>query len=235
MLSGVIVLKSKLDNMIYLADTADIQEIKELFEYLPMEGVTTNPTIIKHAGKSMSKIVPELLSIIGDKMLHLQVISEKADDILKEAKFYRDYFDLKGNYYVKIPVTKEGYKAIAMVKEAGMNVTATAIFTQQQAFLAANAGADFVAPYVNRLDNISSHGIDVVADIVKGFSINNIKSKVLAASFKNVDQVYRVSMVGCHSVTASHDVLMAIASHPMTDKAVMDFHADSIDYYDLKL
>ena len=220
--------------MIYLADTANIDEIKELFEYLPMQGVTTNPTIVKHAGKPLSKIIPEIQEVIGDKMLHFQVISEKADDILKEAKFYRDFFDLKGNYYVKIPVTKEGYKAISMVKEAGMKVTATAIFTQQQAFLAANAGADFVAPYVNRLDNISSHGIDVVSDIVKGFNINNIKAKVLAASFKNVDQVYRVSMVGCHSITASHDVLMAIASHPMTDKAVVDFEADAVGFYDVK-
>lgn len=220
--------------MIYLADTANIDEIKELFEYLPMQGVTTNPTIVKHAGKPLSKIIPEIQEVIGDKMLHFQVISEKADDILKEAKFYRDFFDLKGNYYVKIPVTKEGYKAISMLKEAGMKVTATAIFTQQQAFLAANAGADFVAPYVNRLDNISSHGIDVVSDIVKGFNINNIKAKVLAASFKNVDQVYRVSMVGCHSITASYDVLMAIASHPMTDKAVVDFEADAVGFYDLK-
>jgi len=217
--------------MIYLADTADIAEIKELFEYLPMEGVTTNPTIIKYSGKPLSEIIPEIQSVIGNKMLHIQVISQKAEDILKEAKHYRDYFNLKDNYYVKIPVTKEGYKAITMVKEAGMNVTATAIFTQQQAFLAANAGADFVAPYVNRLDNISSHGIDVVADIVKGFAINNMKTKVLAASFKNVDQVYRVSMVGCHSVTATCDVLMAIASHPMTDKAVVDFENDAIGFY----
>ncbi|NLI72950.1 MAG: fructose-6-phosphate aldolase [Bacteroidales bacterium] len=220
--------------MIYLADTANLDEIKELFKYLPMEGVTTNPSIVKSAEKPLSVIIPELQKCIGNKMLHLQIISEKAEDILREAKHYRDYFDLKENFYVKIPVTKEGYKAIAMVKEAGMNVTATAIFTQQQAFLAANAGADFVAPYVNRLDNISSHGIDVVADIVKGFNIGGIKSKVLAASFKNVDQVYRVSMVGCHAVTASYDVLMAIASHPMTDKSVEDFIKDSKKYYDVE-
>lgn len=219
--------------MIYLADTANLSEIKELFEFLPMEGVTTNPTIVKNSGVSLSKIIPEIQAVIGDKMLHFQVVSEKAEDILKEAKFYRSCFDLKGNYFVKIPVTREGYKAITMVKEAGMNVTATAIFTQQQAFLAANAGADFVAPYVNRLDNISSHGIDVVADIVKGFNINGINSKVLAASFKNVDQVYRVCMVGCHSVTASYDVLMAIASHPMTDKAVIDFENDAQGFYDV--
>lgn len=219
--------------MIYLADTADLNEIKELFEYLPMEGVTTNPTIVKNAGKPLSVIIPKIQKCIEYKMLHFQVVSEKAEDILEEAKHYRSFFDLKENYYVKIPVTKEGYKAISMVKEAGMNVTATAIFTQQQAFLAANAGADFVAPYVNRLDNISSHGIDVVADIVKGFKINNMSTKVLAASFKNVDQVYRVSMVGCQSITASYEVLMAIASHPMTEQGVKDFEKDAVGYYDV--
>ena len=167
-------------------------------------------------------------------MIHIQTISENSDDILSEAKRYRDFFDLKNNFYVKIPVTREGYRAISMVKDAGMNVTATAIFTQQQALIAANAGADFVAPYVNRLDNISSHGIDVVADIVKTFKLFNMPTRVLAASFKNVDQIYRVSMVGCHSVTASHDVLTSLMNHPMTDMGVTVFEHDGSDIYDVK-
>ncbi len=219
--------------MIYLADTANIEELKELFKYLPIEGVTTNPSIIKNAGKPLSVIIPEIKQVIGDKMLHLQVVSEKAEDMLAEAKFYRNHFDLKDNYYVKIPVTKEGFKAIKMVKDAGMKVTATAIFTQQQALMAANAGADYVAPYVNRLDNIVSHGIDVVSDIVKTLRLNNSNCHVLAASFKNLDQVFRVSMVGSQAMTASYDVLMSIVNHPMTDKSVEDFTADAQDYYDI--
>jgi len=120
-----------------------------------------------------------------------------------------------------------------MVKDAGMKVTATAIFTQQQALIAAKAGADFVAPYVNRLDNISSHGIDVVADIVKTYELYGISSKVLGASFKNVDQIYRVSLVGCHAVTASFEILEAIMRHPMTDKGVLDFERDGMHLYDV--
>lgn len=221
--------------MIYLADTANIDELKELFNYLPIEGVTTNPTIVKNSGKPLSKIIPEIQQYIGDKMLHVQVISQTAEEMIKEAKLYRDYFKMKDNYYVKIPVTREGFKAIKMAKDADMKVTATAIFTQQQAMLAANAGADYVAPYVNRLDNIVSHGIDVVSDIVKTFKINNSKCQVLAASFKNLDQVYRVSMVGCQAMTASHEVLMSIANHPMTDKSVIDFESDAVGVYDIKL
>lgn len=221
--------------MDYLADTANIDEINDLFYYFPMEGVTTNPTILSHENKALSKIVPKIQECIGDKMLHLQTISEKADDIVREAKRYRDYFRFNDNYYAKIPVTKEGYRAIRLVKEAGMKVTATAIFTQQQALIAAKAGADFVAPYVNRLDNISSHGIDVVADIVKAFQLHGLQCKVLGASFKNVDQIYRVSMVGCHAVTASYEVLKAIMMHPMTDKGVMDFERDGANLYNIDL
>ena len=117
--------------MIYLADTANIEEIKELFNYLPIEGVTTNPTIVKNSGKPISQIVPEIQKYIGDKALHFQVIGNTAEEIIKEAKFYRNYFDLKDNYYVKIPVTREGFKAIKMAKDEGMKVTATAVFTQQ--------------------------------------------------------------------------------------------------------
>jgi fructose-6-phosphate aldolase 2 len=221
--------------MIYLADTANCDEIRDLISYYPIVGVTTNPSLLSHEGKPLSKIIPEILDCIGDKMIHIQTISENATDILKEAKLYREYFELKSNYYVKIPVTREGYRAIHMVKDAGMNVTATAIFTQQQAMMAANAGADFVAPYVNRLDNIVSHGIEVVADIVKGIKMYNLNTKVLAASFKNVDQVYRVSLTGCHSVTLSYEVMLALMSHPMTDKGVLDFEKDGIQYYDLKI
>jgi fructose-6-phosphate aldolase 2 len=221
--------------MIYLADTSNIEEIKDLFNYYPMQGVTTNPSIISQANKPLSKIIPEIQECIGNKMLHIQMISEKSEDILQEAKRYREYFGLKNNYFVKIPVTREGFRAIRMVKDAGMNVTATAIFTQQQALIAANAGADFVAPYVNRLDNIVSHGIDVVSDIVKVFKLYNLNCKVLAASFKNVDQIYRVSMVGCHSVTASYEVITSLMNHPMTDKAVLDFEKDGMHLYDVKL
>jgi fructose-6-phosphate aldolase 2 len=219
--------------MIYLADTANIEEIKDLFKYYPIEGVTTNPTIIANTGKTLSKVIPEIQECIGNKMLHIQTISDTAEDILREAKKYKEVFNLKDNYYVKIPVTREGYRAISLVKEAGMNVTATAVFTQQQAMIAANAGADFVAPYVNRLDNIVSHGIEVVSDIVKGIKLYGLKTKVLAASFKNVDQVYRVSLTGCHSVTASYEVILSLMNHPMTDQGVSNFEKDGAHLYDI--
>lgn len=221
--------------MIYLADTANCEEIKDLIKYYPIVGVTTNPSLLAHEGKPLSKIIPEILDCLGDRMIHIQTISETAENILKEAKLYRDVFSLRSNFYAKIPVTREGYRAIRMVKDSGINVTATAIFTQQQAMMAANAGADFVAPYVNRLDNIVSHGIEVVSDIVESIKMYDLNTRVLAASFKNVDQVYRVCLTGCHSVTLSYEVLLALMSHPMTDRGVLDFEKDGCQFYDLEI
>jgi fructose-6-phosphate aldolase 2 len=168
-------------------------------------------------------------------MLHIQMYQSKHQDIVAEAKFYKKHFNLGDNYYVKVPVTREGYRAISELKKEGFNVTATAIFTQQQALVAARAGADYVAPYVNRLDNISSHGIEVVGYIVENIEHYKLPTKVLAASFKTVDQVHRVSLHGCHSATVSHEVLERLRSHPMTDMSVESFNEDGKDIYDLNI
>lgn len=221
--------------MIYLADTANVNALRELYDFFPLAGVTTNPSILKVSGTPLSKTVDEILKITGDTMIHVQALSEKAEDIVHEAKIYKNYFDLGDNYYSKIPVTEEGYKAMKMLKDAGINVTATAIFTQQQALVAARCGADFVAPYVSRLDNISSHGIEVVADIVQNAYDFNLNTKVLAASFKTVDQIYRVSMSRAHSATINPELLHQLIKHPMTDISVDTFIKDGKPLYDIDL
>jgi len=220
--------------MIYMADTADLEALKHLYEFFPLEGVTTNPTILKQSGQTLSKAIDQIKEIVGDGMIHVQIMSENADDIVREAKKYKTYFDLGDNYYTKIPVTPQGYKAMTILKDAGINVTATAIFTQQQALVAAKAGADFVAPYVSRLDNISSHGIDVVGDIAENIIEYELKTKVLAASFKTVDQIYRVSMKRAHSATISPELLMQLIRHPMTDISVENFKTDGQGLYDIE-
>lgn len=221
--------------MIFLADTANAEELSKLFYYFPIEGITTNPTILKHEGKPLSLIIPELKEIVGNKMFHIQMYQTMHQDILAEAKFYRKHFNLGDNYYAKVPVTAEGYKAMPLIKKEGIKVTATAIFTQLQALVAARAGADFVAPYVNRLDNIVSHGIEVVGTIVENIETYNLPTRVLAASFKTVDQVHRVSNLGCHSATVSYEILERLRSHPMTDMSVDGFDVDGKGIYDLDI
>ena len=218
--------------MIYLLDTANIKEIERLTDLYPIDGVTTNPTIVSKGGLKLKELIRKIRSVIGEeKMLHAQTISDKAEDMIKEALRLRDLAG--GNFYVKIPATPQGIKAIRHLKELGFHVTATAIFTQQQGLIAARAGADYIAPYVNRLDNISSHGIDVVADLVHLIRYYDLKTQVLAASFKNVDQVYRVSMAGAHAATISPELFDQIMYHPLVEQSVEKFKKDARGYYDI--
>lgn len=219
--------------MHYLADTANIEELEKLFHYFPLEGITTNPTILAQKGKRLSDILPKLVKLASGKMIHVQMISSKAEQMVEEAEVYRSMVGKSCNFFAKIPVTAEGYRAIPLLKKRGMKVTATAVFTHQQAMVAARCGADFVAPYVNRLDNISSHGIEVVGDIVKSFIDFQIPTKVLAASFKTVDQIHRVTLTGCYSATISYELLERLRSHPMTDLSVEAFEKDGKDLYDI--
>lgn len=217
-----------------MADTADLEELRKLYTFFPLEGVTTNPTILKNAGYKLSVAVEGIQELVGSGMVHVQMISSETEDMVREAKKYRTYFDFGDNFYAKIPVTPNGYKAMRILKDAGINVTATAIFTQQQALVAMKAGADFVAPYVSRLDNISSHGIEVVGDIVENIALYGLDGKVLAASFKTVDQIYRTSMAGAHSATISPELLHQLIKHPMTDISVKQFEADAEGLYDIE-
>ena len=171
-----------------IVDHADLDQIKEMFEYFPVSGVTTNPTIITRTGKDPYEVLKSIREFIGpDAELHAQVISSDAEGMMAEAKVMRE--TVGGNFYVKIPTTKEGLKAIKNLKKEGFKVTATAVYTSIQAYLAAEAGADYVAPYLNRIDNLGYDGIQTACDIHDIFENNGYQTKVLAASFKNTHQL----------------------------------------------
>jgi fructose-6-phosphate aldolase 2 len=211
--------------MLYILDTANLEEIKRAFDLYPMSGVTTNPTIISKENRNLLDILKEIREAIGeDKMLHVQALGLTAEEIVKEAEYLTEA--IGGNLYIKIPVIPEGIKAMKILKKKGIKITATAIFTAQQALMAAVAGAEFVAPYVNRIDNISGNGAEVVAQIVHLFKIHDIGAKVLAASFKNVQQVHDVALAGGQSVTVSAEIMDALLSHPLTDSSISKFATD---------
>ena len=211
--------------MLYLIDSANLEAIRTCCEYYPVAGVTTNPTIISKEQGDFKTIIRSIRDIIGkDRMLHVQATATEADEILREAELIRE--TVGGNVYVKIPITREGLKATTMCKQHGIGVTMTAIFTQPQALLAARAGADFVAPYINRLDNIVSDGVHVVSEIVDIFREYDIKTKVLAASFKNAEQVHKVAITGADAVTVNPDLFDALIYHPLTYYAIDDFAKD---------
>lgn len=211
--------------MQYLLDSADLQSITRAYEIFPISGVTTNPSIISKEKKDFLQILKNIRKIIGeDSMLHVQVLGTKAEQMVDEADYLNEC--IGGNLYIKVPVTPEGIKAIKILKSKNMKITATAILTPQQALIAALAGAEYVAPYVNRIDNISGDGVKVVSEIVQLFKIHSIDAKVLAASFKNVQQVHSIALCGSQSATINPEVMGKLIDHPLTDWSVTQFISD---------
>ena len=219
--------------MMYIIDTANLDSIRHCVEYYPVDGVTTNPTIISRENADFPKLIKDIRSIIGaDRQFHIQVTGSTSRDIIREALAIRDF--IGGNLYIKVPISAEGLRATVELKKLGLKVTETAIFTQQQALIAAKAGADFVAPYVNRLDNVVSDGVNVVGEIVQLFKEYNLPSKVLAASFKTVEQIHKIAMAGSHAITISPELFDTLTYHPMTLYAIDDFVADWESVYGKK-
>ncbi|MCQ2413413.1 MAG: fructose-6-phosphate aldolase [Clostridia bacterium] len=211
--------------MKFIVDSADIGQIREAYEYLVCEGVTTNPSILAKSGRNPYEVLKEIRAFIGkDADLHVQVISTDYDGIMAEAEKIASV--LGKNTFIKVPVTKVGLKAIKALKAKGYGITATAIYTSAQAYLAAQAGADFVAPYVNRIYDIGNDGVAVVEQIQNILDAGNYKTKVLAASFKNVGQVTAMAEIGAYSATVQPEVLWKLINNPTVDAAVEAFKKD---------
>ena len=211
--------------MKYLIDTGNLEAIKHINEFYPIDGVTTNPTLVSKEKTDFWKLIKGIRKVIGEgKALHVQTVQTKAEKMVEEAKLIKD--TVGGKLYIKIPIGEEGLKATMELKKLGIGVTMTAIFTPQQALIAAKAGASFVAPYVNRLDNILGDGVRVVEDIVTIFDNYGLNCEVLSASFKNCQQIHECALCGCHAATISPDLFKAAISHPMTDAGVAGFMND---------
>lgn len=208
-----------------ILDTANLEDIKYFNTYYPIEGVTTNPTILSREGGDVRALLLKIREIIGaDKELHVQVMESEYENILAEA---RKIVALLGpNTFVKIPATDVGLRATKTLSEEGIGITVTAVLTATQAMLASNAGAAYVAPYVSRLENILADGVGTVADIAEIFANSGTNTQILAASFKTAKEVLDVAVVGCHAATVAADVLKKLNAHPTTDTSVAGFAAD---------
>ncbi|HJO95680.1 MAG TPA: fructose-6-phosphate aldolase [Victivallales bacterium] len=221
--------------MIYMLDTADLEAIKRGNDLFPISGVTTNPSIIAKENKAFFEIMDGIRSIIGkEKMIHAQAVGKTADVIVKEAEYLNKR--IGGNLYVKIPVFPEGIKAMKIMKEKGINTTATAILTSQQALMAAEAGAEYLAPYINRADDICDDGIKIVSEIVELLGVGGLNNaKILGASFKNVKQVHETILNGAKSVTVNPETFERLLYHPLTDWSIDQFDKDWQSVYGDKL
>jgi len=212
--------------MEYMLDTVNIEMIKKCIEIFNIKGVTSNPSIIKKEGKiDFFNHFRKIREIIGeDKTIHVQVIAQDCEGILKEAKAILENIDNK--VFIKIPVNEEGLKAIKILKSQGVSITATAIYTTIQGLLAIEAGADFIAPYFNRMENMNINPHEVIkncADIIEKY---NYSTKILVASFKNIGQVNASFAAGAQSVTIAPEILIDALKMPAIYKAVDDFKND---------
>ena len=207
-------------------DDANVEQIKRIYDYFPVDGVSTNPSILAKSGRAPYEVLKEIRGIIGDEgELFVQAVSPKAEGMVAEAE--RIVGELGERTLIKIPCIPEGYKAMKMLQANGTRFIGTAIYTAMQGFLAAKCGAEYVAPYVNRIDNMGFNGIAVSKEIhdmiVKaGFTYSGL----LAASFKNSQQVLELAKYGVKAVTCAPDVIDGLIKNVAIDAAVTQFNKD---------
>lgn len=182
-------------------DIADLDEVKAIAEYFPINGFTTNPKILTNAKRPFAEMMTEYKNYVNEnsQKIFFQVTAEKAEDMLTQARKLQEYFGKQ--FIVKIPAVKEGYKAVRLCKEVGIPVTVTVVHSMLQALIAAKAGADYVAPYVSHIDQIGADGVECVAEMIQTFEYGGYPCKVLGASFRSVDQIRQLAAAGCHAVT----------------------------------
>lgn len=212
-----------------LLDTANIEQIKKYVDLYEITGVTSNPTIISREHAEFWPLLTEIKKIIGDRQLHVQVTGETWEEMVKEAECVQS--KLGKDTYIKVPTTEQGICAMKHLKATGSHVTATAVYTTQQAMMAASVGADYVAPYFNRMNNLNVDSRKVIGDMVQLFRMHNKSTKILAASFKNTEQVMDAFTVGAQAVTVSVDLLTTMVENAIIDFAVENFKKDWIKTY----
>ena len=206
-----------------LIDSADIKKAREIERYYTIAGITTNPTILSKIEGTLENKLKELKEFTyGKYEVHVQTTESEVEKIVEEAKKLRDYFG--ESFYIKIPVTKSGLEAMKLCSKEDIRVTATAILTPMQALAAAKNGANYVAPYVNRMENVGQDAKEAILEISN--LLIDYPTEILAASFKNVKQVQDILRCGAEAVTIAPEIIEASIWHTYTDKSVFDFEKD---------
>ena len=209
--------------MKFYVDIADLGAIRRIAEFFPIEGFTTNPKSLTKAPTPLPALMAEYREFVEQTGLtaFVQTTAETADGMLAQAKALQAYFG--DHVVVKLPAVPEGYRAVRLCKAAGIPVCVTVVHSMTQALVAAAAGADYVAPYVSRIDNLGADGVACVTEMVTAFRNGGYACQVLGASFRTVDQVRRLAVAGCQAVTLMPELFDQLIAHPATDKAMVDF------------
>ncbi len=208
--------------MKFFIDTANIREIKEAWELGVIGGVTTNPTLISKEGKKLGELLREICEIV-DGPVSAEAVSLEAGKMIEEAK---ELSQIHKNIVVKIPITKDGLRAVRELSRLNIKTNVTLIFSPSQALLAAKAGATYVSPFIGRLDDVSHYGMDVVAQIIEIYENYNFETEVIVASIRNPLHVVEAARMGAHIATIPFSVIEQLLRHPLTDVGIDRFLKD---------
>ncbi|WP_456399252.1 fructose-6-phosphate aldolase [Mesoaciditoga sp.] len=213
--------------MKFFLDTANIDEIRQAASWGILDGVTTNPTLVSKEGKiDFKERIREICEVVKGPV-SAEVVSTDYDGMVREAV---ELAKIAENVTVKIPMTKDGIKAVSTLSKKGIKTNVTLIFSANQALIAAKAGATFVSPFIGRLDDIGNDGMAILSDILEIFRNYGIKSEIIAASIRHPEHVRQAALLGAHIATIPFKVLSMMFNHPLTDKGIERFLQDWKEY-----
>ena len=209
--------------MQFFIDTADISAIKQVYEMGLVDGVTTNPSLIKKAGQDHEETIREISSFI-DGPISVETLSEDAEGMLKEAE---EYVKWGKNIVIKVVMTPEGMKVVKELSSQGIQTNVTVTFSAAQALIAAKAGASYVSPFVGRLDDIGHYGMELIEQMRTIFDNYGFQTKILVASVRNPIHLLDSALIGADVATVPPETLMQLFNHPLTDKGIAAFLNDA--------
>ncbi|GAB5437204.1 fructose-6-phosphate aldolase [Falsiruegeria mediterranea] len=216
--------------MKFFVDTAEIDAIAELNDLGMVDGVTTNPSLIKKSGRDIIEVTKEICDLV-DGPVSAEVTATDAETMIAEG---RKLVEIAENIAVKVPLTWDGLKACKTLTDDGHMVNVTLCFSANQALLAAKAGASFISPFIGRLDDINLDGMEIIEDIRTIYDNFGFETEILAASIRSVNHILDSARIGADVITAPPAVIKAMVNHPLTDKGLDAFLAD-IKAADIKI
>ena len=209
--------------MEFFLDTADVDEIREIAAWGILDGVTTNPSLIKKSGRDFKEVVGEIAGICSGP-ISAEVTAMDTPGMLEQARQLKA--ELPSNVIIKIPCTPEGLAATKVLTEEGVDTNVTLIFSASQALMAAKAGATYVSPFIGRIDDTGHDGMNLIAEIMETWEKYDVSTKVLAASIRHPTHVLQCMQLGVHTATMPAKIFRQLMKHPLTDKGLEGFMRD---------
>ncbi|MDD2484823.1 MAG: fructose-6-phosphate aldolase [Eubacteriales bacterium] len=203
-------------------DTANVEEIKEAASWGILSGVTTNPSLIAKERRDFISVVREIADIV-DGPISAEVLSDDAEGMIKEAM---ELAQIHRNITIKVPMTREGLKAVHVLAEKRIKTNVTLVFSANQALLAASAGASFVSPFIGRMNDIGNSGATLVNEISEIYTMHGMSTEIIAASIRTPMDVIECAKAGCDIATIPYSVLLKMFDHPLTDAGILRFKKD---------